>query len=1628
MPLDSAIQNIGEFYSNHYLDVLLQGDLKVVRAKWKDEEGSGLSKTAPPRRLAALAGKYFRAKGQARETTQPDTRYEASTGIQREIITALGYDVSCPESVWLERPASGTVITAEVKNSAVPLLARVRRQEADYLWVIESRFVFDDDSDRGLSDSHLMDAALAPAQQILSEDQSGVSPVLPVDSLTDLVTRCFRQSAPPRWVMLVGGGDVRLAERTKWGEGRYLTFNFDELLSRKDLKGMEAAAALLSKDTLAPGDGVVLHDTLEENSHKHAFSVSEDLKFSVREAVELLANEWVHYQRTVKKTKMYQPEIAGKLSAECLRYLYRLLFIFFAESRGDSLGVLPANDELYLKGYSLDCLRELEQTALTTDDTRNGYFFHDTIARLFRMLHQGYTPGSKQLALSGDEHQIYEGFEIPGVGGTLFDPSWTPLLSGIRIRNITLQQVIEKLSLTRPQRGKVRGRISYAQLGINQLGAVYEGLLSYNGFFAETKVWAVKEESKSLNDEKTQLFFVPESELPKYKKDELVWLDLETRELCDYGQRAGGARNKPATERRLQPRVWEQGDFVFHLAGRDRQRSASYYTPEVLTRCVVKYSLQELLREEEYGTTWKADDILELSVLEPALGSGAFLNEAVNQLSDLYLKKKQAETGLSISPDEFRVERQKVKAHLVVNCCYGVDLNPVAVELAEVSLWLNSLIIGQPAPYFGLHLKNGNSLVGARRATYPTRLLTQKKVAEKWFRHEPRALKWEEKRPPGHVYHFLLPDAGMVKYEGNPVVKQLAANELSRSRRWKTEFLKPFTNAEIKLLDRLCDGFDELLQKAAKERKQAALKVRSVIPLFGQAASKAAWPDNPDLARQHLERADGPSCRLSMALDAWCALWFWPIDKADSLPSRADWLRTMAILLCGEVPASKDLVQQTLIPDKKKQELPLRLSTMRGYGKVVVDDVVKEIGWLETVQRVAQRQHFHHWEVAFANVFEERGGFDLILGNPPWVLLSFDEAGVVSDFEPLASTRQMSAKEVADLALQWAERPEFASTYTEEFVSQTAPKTFLGARVSYPLLTGMKANLYKCFVTKSWELGGRTGVTGLLHPEGVYDDPGGGNLRKALYARLAGHVQFINELLLFPDIHHLNKYSANISRISAVGEVAFWHMSNAFHPTTLDRSMTHDGHGEVPGIKTAQGQWDVRPHRDRIVHVDESRLKTFVRLYDEPGTHWYQARLPVVHGEQIMRVLEKLSARPRRLADLGGSFFATQHWNETTAQKDGTIRRQTEYARHSKGWILSGPHLYVGTPLNKTPNDGCSHNQDYSSIDLTAIPDDYYPRTNYVPSCSPNEYHRRTPRWNGRPVTEYYRHVHREMVSPTGERTLVPCIVPPGVGHVNTLLGICFDNIDNLLLFSALASTVVADFYMKTTGMGHINIGLASRLPLLEPGAQLSAMLKVRTFRLNSVVTGFQPLWEMSNPIIYGQLKWTKNDPRMVVSAGAKKGYLEAWSADIPLRVDYERRQALVELDALAALALGLTEEELLTIYRIQFPVLQQYERTNRYDQTGRLVPRAVLGMAEQHGINIHQPLTLATYRGPVDEVGEVNTPGLGVTGGIKWEDPKMEPLMERVYPPPFTKCDREEDMSQAYRVFLDRLNMKEPS
>ena len=287
--------------------------------------------------------------------------------------------------------------------------------------------------------------------------------------------------------------------------------------------------------------------------------------------------------REVRKDKLYdRPDdaLAGQLGLECLRYMYRLLFLFYIEARPD-LGYAPLDSETYRKGYSLEHLRDLELVRLTSDESLDGFYLHHGIETLFGLIRDGFDGsqrgGAADLLAAATARHLQHGFRIRALDSALFRTGSTPLLDRVKLRNRVLQQGDPPDVAHASGEGSVwpARRISYAQLGINQLGAVYEALLSYRGFFAEEDLYEVKKASED-GDVLKSAWFVPVRELDHYADDERV-----------YDRDEQGRRKL---------RVHPRGRFIYRLAGRDRQKSASYYTPESLTRCVVKYALRELIR------------------------------------------------------------------------------------------------------------------------------------------------------------------------------------------------------------------------------------------------------------------------------------------------------------------------------------------------------------------------------------------------------------------------------------------------------------------------------------------------------------------------------------------------------------------------------------------------------------------------------------------------------------------------------------------------------------------------------------------------------------------------------------------------------------------------------------------------------------------------------------------------------------------------------------------------------------------------------------------------------------------------------------------------------------------------
>jgi hypothetical protein len=1048
------------------------------------------------------------------------------------------------------------------------------------------------------------------------------------------------------------------------------------------------------------------------------------------------------------------------------------------------------------------------------------------------------------------------------------------------------------------------------------------------------------------------------------------------------------------------------GSFVYRLAGRNRQKSASYYTPDVLTQCVVKYALKELLKDKT------ADEILSFNVCEPALGSGAFLNEAVNQLADAYLERKQHETGRVIGHDEYLVEKQKVKAYLADNRVYGVDRNPVAIELAEISLWLNTIYVGHTIPWFGGQLAAGNSLIGARRQAFTRTQLES--INREWLDSVPERVPLGKDRADGQIWHFLVSDKGMADYT-DKAVKEMLPAEMKCIRDWRKDFTKRFTAGDARALERLSAAVDRLWRKHCQDLRQVRRETAHIFPIFGQEANPAFAERGNQLSTHQrdeiFERAITPAGgqasayqRLKLAMDYWCSLWFWPVEVASLMPTRDEFLLEMSAILEGTSQELSPLLgpeQQDLFPTGRPEQQQLRLA--EELGQVNLEELCASLPRLKQVLALGQRHRFFHWELDFADLFEDNGGFDLILGNPPWVKVSWQEGGVMGDFNPLFILRKFSAPQMREIREQtFARYSELQGTYLDEYVDLQGTQNFLNAKENYCLLLGTQSNLYKCFLTQAWAVTNSKGVQGFLHQEGPYDDPNGGELRRTLYCRLRYHFQFQNALNLFAEVADREKYSINVYGPATAPK--FQHLSNLFHPTTVDACFEHDGSGTCGGIKNEDGDWDLSGHVDRIIEVDEAVLELFARLYDDPGTPALQARLPSLHARKLISVLRKFADYPKRLSDLAGQYESTVMWDETNRVNDGTIKRETRFPESTRGWILSGPHIEIANPLVKTPRRICTEKGHYDPLDLTQTPDDYLPRTNYVPACDEDTYAIRGPRvsWDdSKLTTDFFRLVNREMLSQARERTFLAAIVPPEVGHVNTCFASAFQDTGRLVDFAAMAVSLPIDFHVKSTAMGHANKTLVAQLPVLDQ-THLRPALHARVLMLNCLTSYYSSLWRDCWDDQFRSQRWSKKDSRL--NDNRFHSLTSTWNHYIPLRTDFERRQALVEIDVLVARALALTLDELLSIYRIQFPVFRQYEDNTFFDQNGRIV---YLDGDSSFGLKTPEWRTVENMlAGTVTRRTDDDT----LPGG------PCERIIE--YVAPFDRCDREADYTTAWKYF----------
>lgn len=1369
-----GIYNENEFYTNFYWDSKFGEDLRL-------KIGEDANAAAAISSLKGLEAQFWSLK----EIPESDPKHiEALAVFYSHVFQALGYSPEIKE----HQTSSGQFCS---------LFIDVRQSDGSELFAV---LVGHQETGAFEGPPIFLNASTDAAKIAVDYDLSG------------LLQEEFQEAQnPPRWILIGAPNALFVVERGKWSFGRYLRIEWQEIFLQRDIKPYEFLFGVAAKKLLCPEIGKTPHDEFDENSHRHAFEITTELRESVRESIEALINEMIDLKKEGHQ-KVYSAErsdqYAKELTHDALYYAYRLLFLLYLEAQGDDSDLLPLKSEIYRNGYSLEKLLELDFIDIAPDSVESkGTFLFESLDQIFNLIYFGFEPSKEGIFNAGG---AFSGFLVKGIKSDLFDPSVLKHLSGVKVRNGVLLDILKRLSLTRKRErgGRARSRVSYANLGINQLGAVYEGLLSYSGFFAQEDLHALKPASVGQDEidngkEQDQVYFAPRSLVEKYRKS-----PEKAFKLTDENLVLDGNGN---------PKIYKKGSFVYRLAGRDRQRLASYYTPETLTKCTVRYSLKTL-----FDRARTLDELWEVKILEPAMGSGAFLNESVNQLAERILELEVASSVGDLRSPKLKQKRLwEIKYRLISSSVYGVDLNPVAAELARFSLWLNCIGAGKEPPSFSGALKVGNSLIGARF----------KKGAD-------------------GIFPWITLSEGMMN------------------------FGKRFGDFEPKAFSRILEFRTALLSSRLNNGDKAILAVQSKAEnLLKELYSKNESDEKKKSARS----------RLKLCGDFWCSFFFLNGEDLAIYPhDHREICKVLDLVLDGGSPNSE---------------------------------------LANAISRISERERFFHWELEFSDVMAS-GGFDLILGNPPWVALEWHLEQQVEDFFPIPAVKELDAKHSQELIMSSLDNVELAEVGAR-YSRYSGYMNLLDVEF-YSALRGVSKNTYKFFSVLAVDLLKPNGVVGLIHEDGIFEDSKGEAIRRLLFGRLRFHFHFVNQKKLF-EIGNTRSYSVNVLGENRP-EVCFTHIGNLFVPLTIDQCFEDVGHPSeisAPGIKDENDEWETRGHRDRVLTIDRTMLNLFAR------TARMESDFPPLlnlHTRQLSQFLEAIQETGTTVGDiLGDESVAGGMLEAKSALQEKVISPSNARPKEISQLVLSAPHISRGSMFGQQTKERYENHRSYETVDLGVVTDNWLPRCLYLCDQKKIDSSLRTYAVNGRPYRSLFRLAYRRRFDVQSERCFYAAVIPPGVSHIDLIESVASPRTENLLLVTGHCMSLVFEGIARIKNLKDCRFGELKGFPIGQDTSFHASIVR-RVLFLSSLTIHFD--------LLENELA-ALNVAESLSNGLAIPNNIEARRAIF--RDERNRELVLSEIDALVALSLGLSMDIMTSIYQTLMPVLRMYDRKEKRDRSDEI-------------------------------------------------------------------------------------------
>ena len=952
-----------------------------------------------------------------------------------------------------------------------------------------------------------------------------------------------------------------------------------------------------------------------------------------------------------------------------LIFLYRLLFLLYAEDRD----LLPVNDSRY-DDYGLrKSVRDDVDKRIAAGDAFSGFASHyyDHITTLCRQIDKGDPT-----------------IGLPPYNGGLFAQQAAPMLEQVRLSDAVLAPIIHNLSHTKGESG--RRYVNYRDMTVQQLGSIYERLLE------------------------------------------------------------------------REPVRTADGQIVVRPNSYARKDSGSFYTPQPLVDLIVERTLTPLLEERETAFQAKAaalqsdtraravrlaelrcldpaESALNLKLLDPAMGSGHFLVTAVDYLSDAIADLVEyAPTAAPWLEDAYTsplleriatiradilaradaanwvIDRPQLTDQAIIRrmvlkrCIYGVDKNPLTVELAKVSLWLHSFTVGAPLSFLDHHLRCGDSLVGLRV-------------------HD-------------------------------------ATQELSR--------LGGFTSASA----------IQAAENAAGTMQQIEEMSDAVIAEVEESAT---------LFRE----VEKTTAALRGLLHTLCGVnW---LAAGMKKKQRAEFEAPLQGVIISQAEGAFSLL--TNGPDSVDVADPIRQHT---YWPAFTEI------W-RAAKKIVDRENFLHWEVAFPGVWhrwqddEPVGGFDAVIGNPPWDRIKLQEVEWFATRSPelaLAPTAAARRRGIKQLREQG---DPLAADFDAAKLRADRLGQLVRASGHYPLLGGGDINLYSLFVERAMRLVKPDGIVGLLTPSGIYADKTAAPFFQSVSTsgRVGGLFDFENRKIFFPDVHASFKFCALIfggeERSFAQTDCAFFLHDTAaindpnrcFPLAAADFARVNPNTGTAPVFRT---------RRD----ADITR-----RIYD---------RHPVLVDRSSDEEVRAWPVRYNTMLHMANS----SHLFRTAAQLDAAGSYPVDGNRWKKGEELYLP-LYEGKMVQAFDHRAASIVSSEGNLFRPGQPDrtldeehrdpDFAPRPRYWVSLQDSE------------IAKSFDWLlaFKDITAPTNVRTMISAIVPRvGCGHTLPLFLPTEDDSEcgSAACWLANLNSISFDYVARQKVQGtHLTWYIVEQLPVIAP-------------------------------------------------------------------------------------------------------------------------------------------------------------------------------------------------------------------